>query len=102
MMTTNDSLRSLQWDGEALTLLDQTKLPGERVYIRCIDWRVVAEAIKMLRVRGAPAQQLADALVLVLLEAEFGPGHRLIGRCRGIGNRVIGLVKVRLGSHRYS
>ena len=67
MMTTNDSLRSLQWDGEALTLLDQTKLPGERVYIRCIDWRVVAEAIKMLRVRGAPAIGVAAAFMALIV-----------------------------------
>lgn len=70
MMTTNDSLRSLQWDGEALTLLDQTKLPGERVYIRCIDWRVVAEAIKMLRVRGAPAIGVAAAYAMILAARE--------------------------------
>ena len=36
-------------------LLDQTKLPTEITYVHCTDWRQVAEAIKMLRVRGAPA-----------------------------------------------
>ena len=54
-----------------------------------------------LRVSGTAAEQLANALVLLLLQAKFGPGHRLVGGCRGVGNRVVGLVK-RLKSHRYS
>ena len=46
---------NIEWKQPELILLDQTKLPTDIHYIRCTDWREVAEAIKMLRVRGAPA-----------------------------------------------
>ena len=46
---------NIEWRKDTLVLLDQTKLPTEITYVHCTDWRQVAEAIKMLRVRGAPA-----------------------------------------------
>ncbi|QOJ13505.1 MAG: S-methyl-5-thioribose-1-phosphate isomerase [Planctomycetia bacterium] len=50
--------RAVRWvggtDGE-LELLDQVALPGEVRYVRCCDVPAVIEAIRMLRVRGAPA-----------------------------------------------
>ena len=59
-------LRALSWDGTALILLDQTKLPSEIVHIRCENYRQVAEAIKILAVRGAPAIGVAAAYAVVL------------------------------------
>lgn len=49
---------AVEWIGGAdgfLRLIDQTRLPTELVYIDCQDIPTVWEAIKMLRVRGAPA-----------------------------------------------
>ncbi|MBS4912785.1 MAG: S-methyl-5-thioribose-1-phosphate isomerase [Veillonella sp.] len=66
----NEPLRSINWTGEELILLDQTKLPGEEVYIHCTDWRQVGEAIKKLRVRGAPAIGVAAAYGLILAAKE--------------------------------
>lgn len=66
----NETLRSINWTGEELILLDQTKLPNEEVYIHCTDWRQVAEAIKKLRVRGAPAIGVAAAYGLILAAKE--------------------------------
>lgn len=40
------------WDGEALSLLDQTKLPVCASYIRCTDCERVEAAIRRLEVRG--------------------------------------------------
>jgi len=59
---------SLRWDpaGPALVLLDQTKLPGQEVFLTLTDPAEVIEAIKALRVRGAPAIGLAAAWGLVL------------------------------------
>lgn len=65
-------MKSLAWENKALTLLDQTKLPNEMIYLHCTDWREVAEAIKMLRVRGAPAIGVAAAYALVLAAREAG------------------------------
>lgn len=63
-------MKTIDWTGEELILLDQTKLPGEEVYVHCTDWRQVAEAIKMLRVRGAPAIGVAAAYAMVLAARE--------------------------------
>ncbi len=49
-----------------LELLDQTRLPHERVVVRCDDVDTVIDAIVRLRVRGAPAIGVAAAYGLVL------------------------------------
>jgi methylthioribose-1-phosphate isomerase len=59
-------LRSLIWQADCLRLLNQTALPGKTEYIDCRDWRRVAEAIRRLEVRGAPAIGAAAAFGLVL------------------------------------
>jgi len=59
----------LWWDDGALCLLDQTGLPHEVRTIRCTSWEEVAEAIRRLRVRGAPAIGVAAAYGLVLAAA---------------------------------
>lgn len=80
---------SLQWKGRNLLVLDQTKLPGTIEYICCQDYPEVAEAIKKLSVRGAPAIGAAAAygLVLgamnltVLNYSDFMSGVEKIARC---------------------
>jgi methylthioribose-1-phosphate isomerase len=60
---------TLRWDGNAsgnLVLLDQTRLPGEIVEHRCRSVEDVWEAIRSLRVRGAPAIGIAAAYGVVL------------------------------------
>lgn len=55
---------SVAWCGDhtgCLRLLDQTRLPGEVVYIECRTVEQVWEAIRSLRVRGAPAIGVAAA-----------------------------------------
>lgn len=57
---------AIRWEGEQLSLLDQTRLPGFVEYIPCRDYETVAEAIRNLSVRGAPAIGAAAAYGLVL------------------------------------
>lgn len=57
---------SMSWDETCFKLLNQTKLPGTVEYIHCTDYKVVADAIKRLEVRGAPAIGAAAAFALVL------------------------------------
>ena len=60
---------TLAWQGDTeghLVLIDQTKLPTELVTIDCQDLETVWEAIKMLRVRGAPAIGIAAAYGVVI------------------------------------
>lgn len=59
-------MHSMIWDENCLTLLNQTKLPGKVEYIKCNDYKVVAEAIRRLEVRGAPAIGAAAAYGLVI------------------------------------
>jgi methylthioribose-1-phosphate isomerase len=61
-----DVIAPVRWADGALVLLDQTKLPGaevERAYTR---WEDVAEAIRTLVVRGAPAIGVAAAFGMAL------------------------------------
>jgi methylthioribose-1-phosphate isomerase len=62
--TTAADLPTLRWVGDSdgcLTLIDQTLLPTELREIECHDAATVWEAIKSLRVRGAPAIGIAAA-----------------------------------------
>jgi methylthioribose-1-phosphate isomerase len=59
-------VQTLKWENDALVLLDQTRLPGEVIYLACTDVETVAEAIRELRVRGAPAIGIAAAYGAVI------------------------------------
>jgi methylthioribose-1-phosphate isomerase len=66
----SDKQETLRWSGDAATgklwLIDQTLLPTALEYIECGDVEAVWEAIKELRVRGAPAIGIAAAYGLCL------------------------------------
>ena len=51
----------LRWDGHTLSLLDQRLLPREEKWIECRTPSEVAEAIRTMVVRGAPAIGVAAA-----------------------------------------
>jgi methylthioribose-1-phosphate isomerase len=59
-------LKPLQWRDNKLILLDQTRLPGEEIYLEITDYKEVVSAIKCLAVRGAPAIGIASAYGIVL------------------------------------
>jgi methylthioribose-1-phosphate isomerase len=59
-------VETVGWDGEAVVLIDQRRLPAEEVYLRCRDHREVAAAIKDMVVRGAPAIGVTAALGVAL------------------------------------
>lgn len=64
---------SVRWIGDAagrLEILDQTRLPAAIEWIRCADVATTVEAIKSLRVRGAPAIGIAGGYGLVVAAAE--------------------------------
>ena len=62
----HDTLRAVQWLGDRLHLLDQRKLPFEEAWIDCQNAGEVAQAIRDLVVRGAPAIGIAAAWGMVL------------------------------------
>ncbi len=56
----------IRWQDGRLVLLDQRRLPGEFVERAHADWRAVADAIRTLAVRGAPAIGVAAAFGVAL------------------------------------
>ena len=60
------SERVVRWDKGSVVMIDQTKLPHGLFYIRCTDYREIANLISRLVVRGAPAIGVAAAMGLAL------------------------------------
>jgi methylthioribose-1-phosphate isomerase len=56
----------MEWKDKCLYILNQTLLPNHIEYIECCNYKRVAQAIKRLEVRGAPAIGVAAAFGLVL------------------------------------
>jgi methylthioribose-1-phosphate isomerase len=52
----------IRLEGDAVVLLDQTRLPGERVDRRCTSVGELCQAIRELAIRGAPAIGIAAAM----------------------------------------
>jgi methylthioribose-1-phosphate isomerase len=61
--------RILRLEDDAVVFLDQRRLPLEEVDVRCADAGAVAEAIKTMVVRGAPAIGVAAAYGIALAAA---------------------------------
>jgi len=61
-----DHVRPIRWLGDRLALLDQRRLPFHVEYLECADAPAVAQAIRDLVVRGAPAIGIAAAYGVVL------------------------------------
>lgn len=59
-------IQSVAWKKGKMVLLDQTKLPAKVAYVSCSNVRQAREAIRVLKVRGAPAIGVAAAFGLVL------------------------------------
>lgn len=60
------SLRTVEWKDNAVVMIDQTKLPNELVFVKYTDFVEVADAIRNLVVRGAPAIGVSGAFGLAL------------------------------------
>lgn len=59
-------IRTIDWDGDAVAIIDQTLLPREERILRLREVAELAEAIRSMRVRGAPALGVAGALGVAL------------------------------------
>lgn len=58
----------MYWKDNKLFLIDQTLLPDEILYHECKNYKEVINAIKTMKVRGAPAIGVAAAFGVVLAE----------------------------------
>ena len=59
-------VKTLEWTNEGVRFIDQRKLPTEEVYVTCGTYEEVAEAIRNMTVRGAPAIGVAAAMGVAL------------------------------------
>ena len=59
-------LRTVEWKDNSVIMIDQTKLPNDLIFVKYTDYNDVAEAIRTLVVRGAPAIGVSGAFGLAL------------------------------------
>jgi len=59
-------IKTLEWTNAGVRFIDQTKLPTEEVYVNCTSYQQVADAIRSMVVRGAPAIGVAAAMGIAL------------------------------------
>ena len=62
----DSSLRTVEWKDNKVIMIDQTKLPNQLVFVTYDDYNQVADAIRTLIVRGAPAIGVSGAFGLAL------------------------------------
>jgi methylthioribose-1-phosphate isomerase len=59
-------LPTIEWQPDAVVMIDQRKLPGQEIYVHCKTANDVARAIKTMVIRGAPAIGVAAAMGIAL------------------------------------
>ena len=59
-------VETIQWTDDGVVMIDQRRLPREEVFVTCRTYEEVAEAIRSMVVRGAPAIGVAAAMGVAL------------------------------------
>ncbi len=70
--TTTEELQPIAWQDDQLLLLDQTMLPAREEWLAVDDVSGAVEAIRAMRVRGAPAIGIAAAYAMALAARNIG------------------------------
>jgi methylthioribose-1-phosphate isomerase len=69
-------IETIQWTGDGVVMIDQTRLPNEEIYVTCRNHTEVADAIRTMIIRGAPAIGVAAAMGIAIgvlnVEAQAG------------------------------
>ena len=66
MPKTQRRFTTIEWTDEGICMIDQTLLPAQEVYRTYTDYQGVAEAIRCMVIRGAPAIGVAAAMGVAL------------------------------------
>ena len=59
-------VNTIEWTERGVVMIDQRRLPAEETFVTCRDYREVAEAIRSMVIRGAPAIGVAAAMGVAL------------------------------------
>ena len=70
------SNQAIEWLGDRLKILDQTRLPHEEVYLELARYQDIASAIAELKIRGAPAIGVAGSYAAALGALEIKSGSK--------------------------
>ncbi len=83
-------MKAIEWLGNRVRILDQTRLPQEEVYLELNDYQDIASAITELKIRGAPAIGVAGGYGVALgaLEIEARSRDEFLGRLRGVSQAL--------------
>jgi len=78
--------KAIEWLGDRVRILDQTRLPQEEVYLELGDHLSIASAIVELKIRGAPAIGIVGAYAVALgaLKIEAATRGEFLEKLRGI------------------
>lgn len=89
MIKVND--QPIEWLGDKVRILDQTRLPHEEVYLELESYQDIASAISELKIRGAPAIGVAGAYAVALgaLGVEAKSRDEFLKRLRGISQTIV-------------
>jgi methylthioribose-1-phosphate isomerase len=84
-------IRPIQWIGGNLALLDQTRLPLERITLEVRRYQEAVEAIRQMQVRGAPAIGVtaAYAVALAARQIDAGGGQDFLEKLREAADEII-------------
>jgi methylthioribose-1-phosphate isomerase len=86
-------VRSIDWQDDAVVLVDQTLLPGEERWLRLTDPDELVDAIQRLAVRGAPALGAAGALGVALAARSGGDVAGAAARLRSARPTAVNLAR---------
>ncbi len=79
-------IETIQWTESGVVMIDQTRLPRQEVYVTCTDYQQVAEAIRSMVIRGAPAIGVAAAMGIALGMQHAQSHAEFEGICETLGS----------------
>ncbi len=85
-----DMVKTIEWTGSAVRIIDQTRLPHAQIYLDIHTPEEMIEAIRVLRIRGAPALGVAGAYGVALGARRIMAGTReeLLAQLRPVADAV--------------
>jgi len=84
------TIKAIEWLGDRVRILDQTRLPQEEVYLELGDHLSIASAIVELKIRGAPAIGVVGAYGIAIgaLKIEAATRAEFLGKLHGIVSTI--------------
>ena len=94
-------VKTIEWKDNRVLMLDQSRLPHEVIYVECTDYHKVAEGIRKLWIRGAPAIGIAAAMGIALGAQEISARNfdELVEGMQPIFNTLLGTRPTAVNIH---